>query len=238
MKRWPGWLGLVLGALLLAAAVLWWQRDRVLQVVAAAVIERATGMRTEIAGYEGNHRWDAGAVSLRGVRLHNFPEFGGGLLLDLPELVVELDPAVAAAGKVRFRQLRMHLAELHVIQDAEGRWNFERVEREMTERNAARTNRHEPRLTFGGIDSLSLTLDRVRYTDLRRPDRSREFRVGVTNEVVTGIQTEEQLQEWLGSFLFRTLLNQVAAREQEPRPRPQSKSKAKDALKDALEGPR
>lgn len=235
MKRWLGWLGLALGALLVLAALLWWRRDQVLQVVAAAVIERATGMRTEIAGYEGNYRWDAGAISLRGVRLHNFPEFGGGLLLDLPELVVELDPAVAATGQVRFRQLRLHLAELNVIQDAEGRWNFERVEREMTERNAARTNRHEPRLAFAGIDSLSLTLDRVRYTDLRRPDRSREFHVGVTNEVATGIQTEEQLQEWLGSFLFRTLLNQVAVQDQEPRRR--SKAKAKDALKDALEGP-
>jgi hypothetical protein len=235
MKRWLGWLGLFLGVVLIVAAVLWAQRDRLLQVVAAAVIERATGMRTEIAGFEGNHRWDTGAIALRGVRLHNFPEFGGGLLLDLPELVVELDPAVAATGRVRFRQLRMHLAELNVIQDAEGRWNFERVEREMTERNAARTNRHEPRLTFGGIDSLSLTLDRVRYTDLRRPDRSREFRVGITNEIATGIQTEEQLQEWLGSFLFRTFLNQVAGQEHEPRPRP--RAKAKDALKDALEGP-
>lgn len=235
MKRCLRWLGLCLGALLVLAAVLWSRRDQVLQVVVAAVIERATGMRTEIAGFEGSPRWDAGAITLRGVRLHNFPEFGGGLLLDLPELVVELDPAFATTGQVRFRQLRLHLAEMNVIQDAEGRWNFERVEREMTERNAARTNRHEPRLTFGGIDSLSLTLDRVRYTDLRRPDRSREFRVGVTNEVVTGIQTEEQLQEWLGSFLFRTLLNQLAAQEQEPRRR--SKSKAKDVLKDALEGP-
>lgn len=233
MKRWLRWLGLVLGALLVLAIILWWRREQVLQAVAAAVIERATGMRTEIAGFQGNHRWDAGAITLRGVRLHNFPEFGSGLLLDMPELVVELDPAVAATGKVRFRQLRLHLAELNVIQDAEGRWNFERVEREMTERNAARTNRHEPRLAFGGIDSLSLTLDRVRYTDLRRPDRSRAFQVGVTNELAAGIQTEEQLQEWLGSFLFRTLLNQVALQEQEPRRR----SKAKDALKDVLEGP-
>lgn len=235
MKRWRRWLGFGLGAAAVLGGVLWWQRERVLPAVAAQVIERATGMRTEIDAWEGRPGWDAGPVVLRGVRIHNFPEFGGGLLLNLPELVVDLDPAGAATGKVHFRQLRLHLAELNVIQDAEGRWNFERVEREMTERNAARTHRHQPRLAFGGIDSLQLTLDRIRYTDLRRPDRSRELRVGVTNEVVSGLQTEEQFQEWLGSLLFRVILDQVSAQPHEPRHRP--RGKAKEVLKDALQGP-
>ena len=214
--------------LLIAGAAAWWKRDTFLKAIAARAIHRSTGLRVEIRAFQTGAK--SGAVSMQGLRLYNYPEFGGSVLLDVPELVVELDRELAAAGRLRFKQLRLNLAELNVIQDSAGRWNFERLEREMTARNAARTNRAEPRLEFAGIDEMHLTLGRIRYTDLKRSGRSRDIRVGVTNETVAGIRTEEQLQEWIGSFLFRVILQEVAQPTEQPRRPP----KAKDVLKDAL----
>jgi len=220
------WLAVVLVLALGLGAAAWWKRDVFLKHIAARALARHTGMRVEIASFQAGPA--PGAMTFRGVRLYNFPEFGNGVLLDAPELAVELDEDMAATGQLKFRKLRLNLAELSVIQDAAGRWNFEKLEKEMTERNAARTKQSKPRLVFAGIDDISLTLDRVRYTDLKRPERSRDIRVCATNETATGIRTEEQLQEWIGSFLFRVILREVAAE-------PRRQHKARDALKDALD---
>lgn len=229
MKKFLRWLAVALVVLVALGVAAWWKRDLFLKAAVVRAIQRRTGLRVEIGTFQSAP--EGAGMMMRDFRLYNHPEFGGGLLLDMPELIVELDRELVAAGRVRFKQLRMTLAELNVMQDAAGRWNFEKIENEMTERNAARARRAQPRLTFAGIDELSLSLARIRYTDSRRPDKNRDLRVAVTNETASGIRTEEQLQEWVGSFLFRVIMQEVS----NPTDPPRRRHKAKDALKDALD---
>ena len=221
------WLIAVLGVLLGLAVTGLLFRDSILKLAARKTLQACTGMRVEIAKFKtGLH---TPAIEMQGFKLHNYPEFGDSVLLDVPDLLVEFDSELAAQGKLRFKQLRVNLAELNVIRDAAGRWNIEKVEKEMTERNAARTNRNERRFEFAGIEDLRLTIGRINYTDMQKPSRSRQINVNLRDELVQGINTDEDLQDWIGNFIFKVILQEAAA------PAARRKHKPVATLKEALE---
>jgi hypothetical protein len=227
MKKFLRWLIAVLAVLLGLAVLGLVFRDPILKLAARKRVQASTGMRVEIAKLKTGLR--TAAIQIKGFKLHNYPEFGDSVLLDAPELLVEFDSELAAQGKLRFKQLQVNLAELNIIRDAAGRWNIEKVEKEMTQRNAARTNRNERKLVFAGIDQLRLTIGRISYTDMQKPSRSREFAVNIRDELVQGIKTDEDLQDWIGSFIFKVILQEVAA------PTARRKQKSVETLKEALE---
>ena len=220
------WLIVVLSVLLGLAVLGLLFRDFILKLAARKTVEASTGMRVEIAKFKTGLRTPA--IQIQGFKLHNYPEFGDSVLLDVPDLLVEFDAELASQGKLRFKQLRVNLAELNVIRDAAGRWNIEKVEKEMTERNTARTNRNERKLAFAGIDELRLTLGRITYTDLQKPSRSRQFTVN-RDEFAQGIKTDEDLQDWIGSNIFKVILQESAATTA------RRKQKSIATLKEALE---
>ena len=61
---------------------------------------------------------------------------------------------------------------------------------------------------FGGIDSLTLTLEKVSYTDQQQPANSLQLNLDVNSETVTNLQTEEALKTWLNAFLLRIAIQQ------------------------------
>lgn len=227
LKKPLRWLIAVLAVLLGLAVLGLLFRDSFLKLAAQKRIEACTGMRVEIGKFKTGLRTPA--IEMQGFKLYNAPEFGGSVLLDVPDLLVEFDPELASQGKLRFKQLRVNLAELNIIRDASGRWNIEKVEKEMTERNAARASRKEPKLVFAGIDELRLTIGRINYTDNQKPSRSRRIDVNAHDELVHGINTDEDLQEWIGSFIFKTILPEAVAST------PKRKKKTVETLKEALE---
>ena len=222
------WLIAVLSVLLGLALLGLLFRDSILKLAAQKSLQATTGMRVEIAKFKTGLR--TAAIEMQGFKLHNYPEFGNSVLLDVPDLFVEFDSELASQGKLRFKQLRVNLAELNVIRDAAGRWNIEKLEKEMTERNAARTNRNERRLVFAGIDEMRFTIGRINYTDRQKPSRSRQIAVNISNELVQGIRTDEDLQDWIGSNIFKVVLQEAAAA-----PAARRKRKSLETLKAALE---
>lgn len=221
------WLIAIFGVLLALAVLAVLFRDSFLKLAAQKRLEASTGMRVEIEKFKTGLR--TAAIQIQGFKLHNYSEFGDSVLLDVPDLLVEFDAESAAQGKLRFKQLRVNLAEVNLIRDATGRLNIEKVENEMTERNAARTNRNERRLVFAGIDELRLSVGRVHFTDLQKPSRSREFTVNIRDQLVQGIKTEEDLQNWVGDFIFKVLLPEAVASKA------RRKQKSVETLKEALE---
>jgi uncharacterized protein involved in outer membrane biogenesis len=223
------WLIAVLAVLLALIAAAIFFRDPILKRAAARAIERNTGMRVEIASFKTGLRHPA--ITMQGVKLFNYPEFGGALMCDVPDLLVEFDPDDYAQGRLHFKQLRLHVAELNVVHDTNGLWNLEKVEKEMTDRNAERERRRQPKLQFGGIDELHLTVGRVTYVDKQRPHKSRDFPVNIRDEVVKNLRTEEDLQDWIGDFIFKIILQEASLP-----PSAKKKRKPVQTLKDALEG--
>jgi uncharacterized protein YhdP len=207
MKKLLRWAIAIASLLLVLAVLALCFRDTFFRLAAQQAIHSSTGMRVEIAKLKTGLRQPA--IEMHGVKLYNYADFGSSLMLDVPDLTVEFDQQLVAEGKLRFKLLRLNLAELHVIRDAAGRWNLEKVEKEMTERNGARVKRGEPKLEFAGIDEMHLTIGRVTFRDSQKPAKSKEILVGMRDELVTGLKTDEDLQDWIGSFIFKVILQEA-----------------------------
>jgi len=212
MKKFRRWaIGVLTGTvvLLLALVLL---RDILLKAVAERSIEEETGLRAVIG--ELTTTLGSGAVRVRDLKLYNPPEFGGKLMADVPELVVDLAAAQAADGKLHFRELKLSLDELNVVRNEIGRLNLDGVEKRIRERlHQRRKKRGEKfRFEFAGIERMELTMGRVLYTDLKHPQLGLAVNLAVTNETVTDLKTEEDLENWASAMVFRILL-QVSLRQ-------------------------
>lgn len=212
MKKKRRWAVGVLagGVFLLLALVLF--RDAVLKALVERSLEEETGLRAVIG--ELTTTLGSGALRVRNLKLYNSPEFGGQLMADVPELVVDLDAVKAADGKLHFRELKLNLAELNVVKNAAGRLNLNGVEKRIRERlHQRRKKRGEKfRFEFAGIEKLQLTVGQVLYTDLAHPRRSLALNLSVADETVTDLRTEEELEKWASALVFRVLL-QVSLRQ-------------------------
>jgi hypothetical protein len=206
MKKFRRWgIGVLAGVIVLLLALILW-RDAVLKAVVEHSIEDETGLRAVIS--ELRTTLGSGAVRVRDLKLYNPPQFGGQLMADVPELVVDLDAAQATDGKLHFRLLKLDLAQLNVVRNAAGRFNLDGVEKRIRERlHQRRKKRGEKfRFEFAGIERLQLNMGQAVYTDLRHPRRALAVNLAVTNETVVNLQTEEELGKWASALVFRILL--------------------------------
>jgi uncharacterized protein involved in outer membrane biogenesis len=198
--RWAFRLFLVLVVLVVALLLL---KDTLAKSYVERRLRSETGLETRIG------RLDIGlltpTVTFEQFRLYNPPEFGGSPFLDLPELHLEYDRDAVLAGKLRFKLLRVALAELNVVENRQGQKNVLALQQRLEQRlkNVAPASQ----LEFAGIDTLNLTLRHVRLTDLRQPSHSRELDLGVRNEIITGIKTRKDL----ATALTRLLINRAGA---------------------------
>jgi uncharacterized protein involved in outer membrane biogenesis len=189
---------LVLGVLL---------KDVIAKSLAERNLRDSTGMDAKISKLEIG--LGTPTVNLEGLKLYNPPEFGGSTFVDLPELRVEYLPGDMRDGKLRFKTMRLNLAEVHVVKNKQGRTNLDFIEA-ATRRTSANTKRTNdtPGVEFGGVDTLYLTLRRVRITDQADPLNDVLVDVGIENEVGRNLKDEAAIKQW-----FETVLLKVAIRE-------------------------
>ncbi len=206
MKKFRRWgIGVLAGLIILFLALILC-RDALLKAVAEHGIENETGLRAVIGDLKTT--LGSGAVRIRGLKLYNPPEFGGRLMADVPELIVDLDAAQAADGKLHFRQLKLTLAELNVVRNAAGRFNLDGVEKRIRERLHQRRKKRGAKFKFefAGIEQLQLNVGQILYTDMRYPRHALALNLAVSNETVTDLKTEEELGKWASALAFRILL--------------------------------
>ena len=225
LLRWTFRLLLVLLVLLVAGVLL---MDTIVKSVLENRIRERTGRDVKIGKLELsllNSR-----VTIENFKLYNPADLGGGPFLDMPEIHVELDRAALARRQLHFKLIRLHLAELNLVQSAAEAHQLRRDLRQLAELNlvqsaAGRTNlgplppfdasvltnqgprtagNRDDKLEFAGIDTLNLTLGKVQLTDLKQPANSREFALGVTNQVISDIRDSRDLQVKLLPLLLRT----------------------------------
>jgi uncharacterized protein involved in outer membrane biogenesis len=207
MKKFLRWFIAILVVLIVIAVVALVRRDAILRRVTEQRIQQRTGLRAEIGLLKTGLR--STSFLLKNVKLYNRSDFGGSVLLDAPEFFLELDAPLVAESKLHFKELRLNVTELNIIHDKQGRFNLEEAEKEYDQRDAAKpgTAKSGKKVEFAGIDRLLLTVGKIKFTDLKNPSLSREVDVGLKDELVTDIKTEEDV----GSQLFR-LIVQVAAK--------------------------
>lgn len=203
LLKWAFRLFVILFVILVVLALSF---DRIVTSLAESRMSKQTGLEVRLDKLE-LRPW-SGRARLERLVIHNPAEFGGGPLVNVAEIAVEYDPALAKERKLHLQLLRFHLAELHVIVDKEGRSNLDGVRRtaEAIRRGQGVTRTNAP-MEFAGIDMLNLTLGKGTWTDLRQSGTPREFDIGIRNEVVQDIKDARELVVKLTPILLRAGLS-------------------------------
>lgn len=179
-------------------------RDNILRLVAEHQIRAATGMDATIGRFSSGIF--APVVTIQDLKLYNTPEFGGTEFLVIPEIHVEYDAQAFAEHKLRVKLLRFNLAELDIVKNFAGETNiitmFAKAPKEKMGPQELRFKGRK--LDFEGIDVLNLSLGRLRFIDLKHPEKNHDIRINLQNQVFPNVKTEGSLEGVMGVLWLRS----------------------------------
>ena len=173
---------LILAIVLVVALIL--LKDQILKNIAESQIRKATGMDVKIGALQVS--LTRPVCSVENFVLYNTAEFGGGTFLDVPDLYLEFSPD-KAKHELRFKLVRMNVRELNIVESQQGHTNITSVAGALESVRPSQGG--SSAATFKGIDTLNLTVGKVRYINMRIPKRNQEVNVGLQNQVVQNVRT-------------------------------------------------
>lgn len=161
--------------------------------------------------------------------LYNPAEFGGSPLLTVPEVFIEYDREAARAQQLHLRLARLNISEIQVVEDAAGRTNLAAIGAILGKVQLPRTQPNASQLQFQGIDTLNLSIGKLRKTSLRDPAQNIDVDLAVQNEIVRNVRSETNLYPLLVRIAWRAGVELMAAQpagappRQRPAPAPTPK---------------
>jgi len=181
------WL-LIVVVVLAGALVLF--MDQIAKGFAERQIRERTGMETRIGKLTIGLK--SPTVTVLNAKLINPPEFGGSPFLDVPELRLAYDLSALRSWKIHVTQLRMNLAELHIVQNKDGRTNLRALQERQKQKEPA-SGTGASKIEFEGIDTLTLNIGRLKYTSQRTNLVGQEVWLGIKNETVKNVKSGKDL---------------------------------------------
>lgn len=187
---------LILAIVLVVGLIL--LKDEILRSVAERQIRKSTGMEVKIGAIHTS--LTRPVFSLENFILYNTADFGGGIFLDVPDLHLEFYPDAMQRQELKFKIVRMNLRELNIIESRDGRTNITSVAGALDSLQRGNTNSND--FEFKGIDTLNLSVGRIRYASLRQPQRNQEFNLALQGEIVQNVRSWNDM----AGILFKVLL--------------------------------
>lgn len=184
---------LVIGLLLL--------KDKIARNMVEERIRADTGFEAKLGKLEFS--LFSPRVTVENLVIHNPAEFGGSVFLNAPDVHFEYDRSKLALGKVHLKLLRLHLVELHIVEGLNGRTNLIDVLQKVAPELLPGGGTKGAGYSFGGIDTLNLSLDEVRYSNLRLPQRNQVVKLGLKNDLSYNVKSEQDVAGVLFKVLFR-----------------------------------
>jgi uncharacterized protein involved in outer membrane biogenesis len=174
-------------------------------VIAKSLAERNlrdnTGMDAKISKLEVGLATPT--ISLEDLKLYNTEQFGGGTFLQMPELRVEYAPEDLRSGTLHFKTVRLNLAEVHIIKNKNGKTNIDALDKEVKKRARRHKDKSGKLDVDFTIDTLYLTIGKIRITDEGDPRNNEVIDVGLKEEVGKNLKSEEAINDWFKVALFR-----------------------------------
>jgi hypothetical protein len=186
---------LILAIVLVVALLL--LKDQILKNVAENQIRKSTGMDVKIGSLQVSLTQPV--FNLENFVLYNTAEFGGGTFLDVPDVHLEFYPD-ARKRELRFKLVRMNVRELNIVESLQGHTNIASIAGALEKLQSERTNSNEG--VFKGIDTLNLSVGKVRYINMRIPQRNQEINLALQNEIVPNVRSWDDM----AGILFKVLL--------------------------------
>ena len=197
MKRVLKWFfGLVL-LLVVLAVVLLLSLDTILRVVAENRIRAQTGMDAEIGTFHLGLLEPV--ITIKDLRLHNPPAFGGTPFLTIPEIHVEYDRNALVKNKIHLTLMRFNLGELDIVKNEAGQTNLFALGLALPKKGAAggsqqlKEFKQRTGLDFQVIDALNVSVGTVRFIDLKDSGHNRDQKICIDNFVVKNVKATDDL---------------------------------------------
>ena len=189
MKKLFKWMFRLVLVLVLLVALLIVFLDPIAKSLVQRQIRRQTGL--EVAIGKLTIGLSKPSLTILNFKLFNSPDFGGSLFLDIPEFHLQYEWEALRAKKLHLILVRLNLRELHIIQDKDGNTNL----RALQERSKSGLfPSGAPELEFLGIDTLVLTLGKIKFTSEKFPASSEESYIGIKNEKIKNVKSEQELR--------------------------------------------
>jgi hypothetical protein len=200
-------------------------KDSFMRKVIETRIRNETGMEARLG------RFSSGIFSpvmtLENLKLYNTPEFGGTLLLDIPELHVEMDSISLAQHKLRVRLIRLNLAEFDIVKNQAGQTNIMSLTTKVQSLSSGKgkgiAQSRVGDLEFVGIDVLNLSIGKERFVDLKDSTQNREVVVNLQNQVFNNVKSDGDILGIMATLWLRSNGKLGLLAPGVPRPRVESK---------------
>jgi len=227
MKKLFKWLFRLLIVLVILLVVLVLCLDRIATSLAERQIREQTGMEPKIGKLTIGLK--SPTITVLDFKLMNPPEFGGSPFLDIKELHVNYDLSALLSGKIHLNLLRFNLAELHIVRNKAGKTNYKAVEEHKKEKES-KSETTPSKAEFQGIDTLTVSIGRVKYTSMITNADNREIWIGAKNETVKDVKSGKDLVPLLTRisleknvpFLNELLIGRSTNAMQNPAPSPEA----------------
>lgn len=200
MKKLRKWLLRGLAGFLIVAGLLYLLRGHIVCAVMQHRITQQTGLRSEIRKVD--FQFGSGSISIEGLKIYNPPEFGDEPFIDLPLIQLEYDPASFQNRELRFKKVRFHLASLTIVRTTNGLTNLDHLKGRTTSKASTQKSSSPGGFKFKGIESLELTLGKIRLITLGTTNSITETDLQVRNAVLRNIKTQEELYSGLIEILL------------------------------------
>ena len=192
MKRLFKWLFRLVLALILLILLLLVFLDSIAKSLVERRIHQQTGLPVKIGKLSIGLRRPT--LSIENFKLGNSPDFGGSTFINIPLLRVEYDLLALRSRRIHFNTVLFNLAELHVVQNKDGKTNVQAVQERGKESFSAGSG--GATVEFEGIDALTLTVGRLKFTSAKNESRNEEAYVGY-KETVKNVRSFKDLEPFV-----------------------------------------
>lgn len=197
MKKILKWAGIAVLVFVVLVVIFLLSLDSILRTATESQIYEKTGMQAEIG--EFHFGIFQPVVTIKDLKLHNPPEFGGAPFLSIPEIHVEYDRNELLNNQLHLKLVRFNLGELDIVKNEAGKTNIlsfgvtlPSKDKTANEKTMADIQRRT-NMTFKGIDVLNVSVGVVKFIDLKNPANNREQKIGLENVPVRNIQSPADL---------------------------------------------
>jgi len=186
--KWLFRLALVLVVLIVLLILL---RDPIAKAWVETRIRQQTGLPVKIGKLSVGLRQPT--LSIDNFKLGNSPDFGGSTFIGVPLLRVQYDLAALRSRRIHLNTVLLNLGELHIVQNKDGKTNLQALQERATEKSSS-SGPGGATAEFDGIDTLTLTVGRLKFTSAKDEARDEEAYVGYKNESVKNVRSFKDLE--------------------------------------------
>jgi hypothetical protein len=191
-----------------AIIVLLLSYNSILRVTMEHQIRAQTGMDAEIG------KFSLGLIEptleIKDLKIYNPPDFGGAPFLDISEIHVEYDRAALARKEIHITLMRFNLGELDIVKNQGGQTNIFALGLKLPAKKTGGSNnvainfKKQTGYDFKGIDTLTVSIGKAKFIDLKNPQNDREQVIGIESVPIPNVKSPTDLTSLAALIYLRS----------------------------------